>query len=209
MVFNMGFHAAAWVEIAEREGVPGLPTRLFEQELAGLKNVELIPRALKRELSIEAIARIAQDKEERYRTSYRGRMEPAPGLVAFLDRLEGAGIPRAVATAAPEGNRQLVLDGLALRGRFHAIIGAEQVQRGKPAPDIFLAAIAALGVPPEHCVIFEDAPNGVRAAVDAGALCVGVLSTTPAERLLDEGAVAVLDTFDPLPADVESLVFGR
>jgi beta-phosphoglucomutase len=207
LVFNMRFHAEAWLETAREAGVQGATLELFENELAGLKNEELIPRVLGRDVAPDELDRIAQAKENRYRASYQRHMTPAPGVLRLLERLEGAGVRRAVATAAPSINRELVLDGLRLRDRFGAVVGAEQVTRGKPAPDLFLAAMAALGVAPARCVVFEDAPNGVRAAVAAGAACVGVTSVTGANELLGAGALATIDAFDPLPPAVEQLLF--
>lgn len=60
---------------------------------------------------------------------------------------------------------------------FAAIISGDDVTRGKPAPDIFLKAAEQIGLPPEECVVFEDAPAGVEAACSAGMRVIGVLTT--------------------------------
>jgi sugar-phosphatase len=62
------------------------------------------------------------------------------------------------------------------------------LRRGKPAPDIFLAAADLLGVAPAGCTVVEDAPTGVRAALAAGMRCVGVATTHAADELLAVGA---------------------
>jgi beta-phosphoglucomutase-like phosphatase (HAD superfamily) len=92
----------------------------------------------------------------------------------------------------------MVLDGLALRDRFDAIVEAKDLP-GKPAPDIFLAAARALGVPAEACVAFEDAENGVRAAAAAGMTVVGITTNVATDRLIAAGARYVAPDFASIP----------
>jgi beta-phosphoglucomutase-like phosphatase (HAD superfamily) len=100
----------------------------------------------------------------------------------------------------------MVLDGLAWSDRFDAVVASEGL-RGKPAPDIFLAAAGRLGADPKRCVAFEDAANGVRAAVSAGMVVVGVTTNVPADVLRAEGARFTLADFSVLPSELESLLF--
>jgi beta-phosphoglucomutase-like phosphatase (HAD superfamily) len=81
--------------------------------------------------------------------------------------------------------------------------------RGKPAPDIFLAAARALSVSPTQCVVFEDAPNGVRAGVAAGCAVIGVTTTVDAQTLEEAGATWTLPDFRSLPPSLEQAVFQR
>ena len=96
------------------------------------------------------------------------------GVVELLDHLDAVGLPRAVCTSSPhrEVDRNLVPHGL--KDRFDAIIAHGDYERGKPFPDPFLAAAAALGVDPAHCLALEDSHNGVRAAHGAGMMTVMV-----------------------------------
>ncbi len=91
-----------------------------------------------------------------------------PGLRELLDLLDARGIPKAVATSStrPEAEHSLTVTGL--RTRFPVVISGDQVAHSKPAPDIFLAAAAALDVDPAHCVAFEDSSAGAIAASSAG-----------------------------------------
>jgi beta-phosphoglucomutase len=139
---------------------------------------------------------------------YGPHLAPMPGLSAFLDRLDAAGVRLAVATAAPRGNRDLVLGGLDLSRRFEVVVGTEEVTRGKPAPDLFLAAARRLGVEGARCLAFEDAVNGVRAARAAGMVAVGVLTAEPAEALTAAGAAYLVADYAALPPALEALLFG-
>lgn len=203
LVDNMRFHTRAWVALASRLGRPVDPT-VFEHEHAGKKNDEILPWLVGRELSRAELDALAHEKESTYRELYRSELTPMPGLLAFLDRLERGGVACAVATAAPPGNRELVLGGLDIARRFAKVIGAEHAPRGKPSPDIDLAAARELGLEPAVCLAFEDAVNGVLSARAAGMPAVGVLTTTTEKALRDAGAAWVIRDFASLPADLEA-----
>jgi HAD superfamily hydrolase (TIGR01509 family) len=91
-----------------------------------------------------------------------------PGLPVILDRLEGLGIPCGVATSTRRATALWKLDKAGLGGRFPVIVCGDEVERGKPAPDIFLATAKALGASPGDCLGFEDSPAGLRALAAAG-----------------------------------------
>jgi beta-phosphoglucomutase family hydrolase len=206
LVDNMRFHAAAWTALFARLGTQVAPER-FERELAGKKSEEIFELLLGHPLPAARAAALAEEKDASYRTAYAPQLREVPGLTVFLGRLRAAGIRLAVATGAPPANRDLVLDGLSLRHFFDAIVGPEHAVRGKPAPDIFLAASAALGIEPAACIAFEDALNGVRAARAAGMICAAVTTVNGEAALREAGAQHALARFDPLPRDLEAALF--
>jgi beta-phosphoglucomutase family hydrolase len=89
-------------------------------------------------------------------------------------RLHGQGYPLALASGSSPEVIDVVLAAVGLRDRFTFTVSAEQVDRGKPAPDLFLAAAKQLGVVPEDCVVIEDSSPGVQAALSAGMRCIAV-----------------------------------
>jgi HAD superfamily hydrolase (TIGR01509 family) len=91
-----------------------------------------------------------------------------PGVFEALDLVDAAGTPKAVATATRRAAAEARLTATELRSRFHILVTGDQVANGKPAPDIFFAAAAALGVRPERCLVLEDSEPGVTAAAAAG-----------------------------------------
>ncbi|HEX8822543.1 MAG TPA: HAD family phosphatase [Archangium sp.] len=207
LVDNMRFHVQAWVALSRGLGIEAPPER-FEREFNGRRNEEILPALLGRPVPPEELALLAERKESHYRELYAPHLTPLRGARELLSRLSGAGVRLAVASAAPRANRAFVLDGLALRPLFSHVVGAEDVTRGKPAPDLFLAAARALAVEPTSCVVFEDAVNGVLAARAAGMLAVGVTTLTPAEVLREAGAHWVIDDFATLPEALERALFG-
>lgn len=99
-----------------------------------------------------------------------------PGAEAFTRELHGRGVPIAIATSTDARLFEVkVLRHRAWFSIFTTIVCGDdpRVVRGKPAPDIFLAAAAGLGVSPETCVVVEDSPLGVQAALEAGMRVVG------------------------------------
>ncbi len=132
-----------------------------------------------------------------------GALQPIDGGAAFLATLREAGLRTALAT----GSSRPKLDGnLAAIGipesAFDAVISAEQVCRKKPDPETFLVAAAALGVEPARCLVVEDADNGVRAGVAAGATVLGITSSQTAEALLAAGAETTARDFTALPPQI-------
>jgi beta-phosphoglucomutase-like phosphatase (HAD superfamily) len=128
------------------------------------------------------------------------------GLVVFDDAvdaardLRGRGIPVAVASTSRRERLDRTLARAGLAEAFDATVAGDEVARGKPAPDMFLAAAARLGVAPANCVAIEDSPPGVAAAQAAGMVTIAVVRVSgteaalaAADRVLDRlGAEAIL-----------------
>ncbi|APP75409.1 hydrolase [Xanthomonas vesicatoria ATCC 35937] len=91
-----------------------------------------------------------------------------PGIIALLEYLVAIGMPRAVATSTQRPLALRKLQAADLLWRFDAVCTASDVRHPKPAPDIYLLAAQSLGVDPAHCLVLEDSPTGVRAALAAG-----------------------------------------
>lgn len=177
-------HERAWERLAAeagRELFPGFFLRSF-----GMKNDRVIRELLGWTQDPEEIERLSLRKEELYRDEIRRRpVQPLPGVRAFLESLCRVGVPCGVGSSTPRANIDCVLDPLGLREFFRVIVTGEDVQRGKPDPEVFLRVAERLGVAPARCVVFEDAPVGIEAARRAGMKVVGVAGTHPAERLRD------------------------
>lgn len=99
--------------------------------------------------------------------------EPIAGVESLLMDIKKAGIPAAVASSSARKNVEMVLSKLDLSGYFKATVCGEDVANGKPAPDIFLKASAAINTAPENCVVIEDSVNGLRGSLAAGMRCIG------------------------------------
>jgi HAD superfamily hydrolase (TIGR01509 family) len=112
-------------------------------------------------------------------------LEAVPGVVGLLEKLAVDGVPYCVASSGSHerirvGHRKTGLDRWFEDER---IFSSQDVGQGKPAPDLFLYAAERMGVAPERCVVVEDSPLGVRAAVAAGMDVYGFTAMTPAGKL--------------------------
>lgn len=115
-----------------------------------------------------------------------------PGLLALLDFLEAHGIAKAVASSSERSAIERLLGSVDLLPRFAAIAAGDEVEHGKPAPDIFLLAASRLGVAPERCLVLEDSEAGARAACAAGMTMIIVPDLKPPCDEVARLAAAVL-----------------
>lgn len=134
---------------------------------------------------------LATELIEAYRAAVDAHgVDPMPGAVELLGRLAGR-VPLAVASNTREADTRRVLAASALPDVFDAVVCAGDGIAPKPAPDVYLAACAAVGAEPERTLAFEDSPVGARAAVAAGLHVVAVPST-PGVRVDAHRVVASL-----------------
>lgn len=123
-----------------------------------------------------------------------------PGVLELIEAGEAAGLRLAVASSSDREWIERWLGHHQIRERFECVWTRDDVAQVKPAPDLFLGAAACLGVAPFECVVFEDSPNGMRAAAAAGMRCVAVPTALSAS--LELPAVAMrLETLADLPLD--------
>ena len=171
----------------------------------GQRNDTILRDWLGADLPISEIARIGDAKEARYRALVlAGGITLLPGVARWLTRLQADGWHQAVASAAPRANVAAVVAALGIAAYFDAISSAEDVQRGKPDPQVFLVAAERVGVPPARCIVIEDAPAGLLGAQRGGMCTIGVRSSH-AELQAD----IVVDTLVELPEDAfERLIAG-
>jgi beta-phosphoglucomutase family hydrolase len=173
------------------------------RNLFGLRN-DAILRRLFGELPPAEVQRLADRKEEFFRELIAGKVEALPGAAGLARRLREAGVPMAIVSSTPRANIDLILGSLGLADAFDTVIAAEDARRGKPHPEGFLAAAERLDLPPQDCVVLEDAPEGIEGGKAAGMRCIGVATTRPPERL-SEADLVVGGLDDP---QVEAFLLG-
>lgn len=121
-----------------------------------------------------------------------------PDGIATLEACEAAGLPVAVASASPRSRLDLTLRSAGLEGRFAVSVSGDDVARGKPAPDCYLAAAQGLGVEPVNCVAIEDSDTGAEAAIAAGMRTIAVARPMSDREALVASGAEVVDALDPL-----------
>eukprot|EP00187_Rhodella_violacea_P007869 CAMPEP_0174888186 /NCGR_PEP_ID=MMETSP0167-20121228/3452_1 /TAXON_ID=38298 /ORGANISM="Rhodella maculata, Strain CCMP736" /LENGTH=225 /DNA_ID=CAMNT_0016125055 /DNA_START=19 /DNA_END=696 /DNA_ORIENTATION=- len=123
-----------------------------------------------------------------------------PGVEELVQTLRKRNIPFSIATSSSKELLKSKRQSLEpFFSQFSVIVTATDVKRGKPAPDIFLRAAELMDIPPEHCLVFEDAPAGIRGGVAAGMECVALRNPhTDAELYSEAGAALILETLEGL-----------
>lgn len=131
------------------------------------------------------------------------QLKTSPGVEAWLKALESKGIPCAVASSSTLSTIVLIVERLGITRYFSAFISGARLLHGKPNPEIFVRAAGALNAVPDHCLVIEDAPPGVEAALGAGMKCLALGTTVPPEKL--SRADIVVPGLDSYPLE---LAFG-
>lgn len=152
-------------------------SKAAKQRFVGLANAEIM-QGLKDLFGIDATIDDLAEAKARHQRVLIADMDGFPATGELVRRLAGAGIPIAVASGSTPENIDASLEAVGLADCFTIRVSAEEVPRGKPAPDVFLEAARRLGVPPERCVVVEDAVPGLRAALAAGMRCVAIPTIT-------------------------------
>lgn len=197
-------HFRSWVAVLPEYGLH-MTQQLF-WDTFGMNNAGVLSALLGHIPEPELVAEIGGRKEERFRQALRGQVQPLPGARLWLERLTAAGARQAIASSAPLANIEALVDELDLRPYFAALVSGHDLP-GKPDPTLFLQVASLIGLPPERCLVVEDAPVGVQAARRAGMRCIAVTTTSPAAAL--SGADLIVERLDVLPADAfERLLKG-
>ncbi len=194
LVDTAELHFHAWEELCRDLGHKF--TRAEFAATFGRRNPEIIHHLFGDRFDDVTIAKLGDNKEELYRAAAREGVSLLPGARELLSSLHTAGLRQAIGSSAPRKNIDLILQLTDSARFFDAITSAEDTQRGKPDPQVFLVAAGKLNVPPAHCVVMEDAVAGVQAAKAGGMSCVGVtfVGHHPDDALRRAGADLVVKT---------------
>jgi HAD superfamily hydrolase (TIGR01509 family) len=163
---TMGPHIEAWVEECQSRGV-NLDGKVIH-ELAGMPAVPTVHEINRRYGSDLNPEEIAQAKENRFFDHYLHRVKPIEAIVNGLKEAARAGKRIAVVSGGRKRVVKETLKILEISDLVEVLICAEDVKKGKPDPEPFLMAAAALGVKPSECLVFEDADLGIESAERAG-----------------------------------------
>jgi len=199
LIDSSALHWEAWQEVMTAENL-----RLtYEEYVAdfGKRNDEILRGRLGARITKADIERITRVKEERYRELLRTRgLKLLPGAEYWLQELKAQDWLQALASSSPRVNIDAVFAALGIARFFDVVVSSEEVEQGKPHPDVFLAAAGKLRVAPPRCIVVEDAPAGIEAAHRAGMKAIGVRTTHPALQ-----ADWVVESLDKLQYSVFSL----
>lgn len=179
--------ATEYIGVPEPETVMGIVQRLGLEEAARERMPEFgahTPWQVYSELQFSAYRRLLDEPGLLLRSQL-------PHAVTLLRKVRRQGYPTGLATMSYRRDVQRILQELHWTCLFDVVVTADDVQRGKPDPEIYLRAARALAVQPAECLVIEDSPSGIAGALAAGMRCIAVPSTLTlravrSARLLDE-----------------------
>ena len=176
------FHYQAWKALADSLGIPIDET--FNETLKGISRMDSLDRILAhghRENAFTPAEKeaLAQKKNDHYvqLLEHLTTEDVLPGVVPLLQQAQARHIPCAVASASK--NAPLILEKLGVRAYFATIVDPDSLSKGKPDPEIFLAAADSIGVLPQNAIGFEDAQSGIDGLKAAGIYAVGLSANQP------------------------------
>ncbi|MGE9290095.1 MAG: HAD family hydrolase [Puniceicoccales bacterium] len=182
VVDSSSHHFLSWQRLAEEIG-KSISEDQFRESF-GQVNRAIIPGVLGWATDPDEVERLGARKEELYRQIVREKgLDPLAGARELVISLKDAGVPRVVGTSSEKENILTALEVMGMSGLFDGIVASEDVQRGKPDPEVFLKAAELAGLAPERCVVLEDSHHGLQAAESGGMKSVGVLTTHGKEKL--------------------------
>lgn len=175
LVDSSEYHWQAWYDTMAADGVPITHAQFLQS--FGQRNDRILTSWLGASAAGDRIKRLGDAKEAEYRRLARaGGVSALPGAAHWVARLQAEGWQQAIASSAPRLNVEAMVEALGFGQYISAITAAEDVTAGKPDPEVFLKAAAALGVAPSRCIVVEDVAAGIEAARRAAMKCIGVSS---------------------------------
>ena len=208
LLFDTPAHADAWRAFLLEEGI-AVTDADIQKHIQGRPNPDILRHFLG-ELTDQEILTCSKRKEEKYRAVCLQKNDwfrLVDGVPEMFDRLQAEGVPFTIATSSQWDNVSFYFEHLGLDRWFtpETLVFDDGKMRGKPAPDIYLRAMALIGCRPDECAVFEDSLSGIQAGRAAGAgWIIAVDSDLDREKLLRvEGVSRVISNFTGALADNE------
>lgn len=199
-------HIEAWKALFSAMG-----KAVGDEELSfvteGAKREEILRRFLGG-LTPEQIELYGAEKERLYQAR-ASELKLVCGVAEFLQQADVAGVPIAVATSGSRRRVERTLEAFGLLGRFHAIVTAEDVAKGKPDPALFFLAASRLRAAADQILVCEDAVAGVTAAKNAGMRCLAIAANGRRKLLQEAGADLVIEDFTQTGLDEVKRIFAQ
>lgn len=195
------YHYQAWKRLTSEEGI--YFDRAINERLRGISRMESLEIVLERSPKTYTTAEkssLATRKNQYYQELIHNLTpeEILPGVRSLLEELKKGGVKIAVGSSSK--NTPLILKQIGLDSYFDAVVDGNDIKRSKPDPEVFLLAAQRLGIPPENCLVVEDAEAGVQAALAGGMPVLGVGSASKSQaasiRMPDLSTVSLVELLE-------------
>lgn len=187
-------HLSAYQKFFQEYGVAY--TEADNSEFLGQKDIEIADHLIARYNLPLTREQFVARKEEVFQSLIVANPVARDGLIETLKAAQHLKLKLAVASSATLGSIELIVNVLDISKYFHSLTSGDEVQNGKPAPDVYLLAAERLGVPPQNCLVIEDTDAGVQAAKSASMRCIAIpcdATRHQEHRLADAKLESLLD----------------
>tara|TARA_B100001113_G_scaffold344210_1_gene332330 strand:+ start:3468 stop:4112 length:645 start_codon:yes stop_codon:yes gene_type:complete len=194
IVDSLPFHHKAWRIFFQENKVEDFSKKLKRYKGGG--TLDLMRAVYGDIYSIAELKKMSDDKEIIFRKIYKGNIKPIDGFLEFILYLKSKKIQLGLASNAIKKNVTLTLNELGIHDLFDSIICGDEVNFGKPNPEMFDKTINRFNIKKDNCIIFEDSIEGINAAINAGINVIGVTSSSSSDILNNAGCIRSINDYE-------------
>ena len=200
-------HLVSWQRLAKRYGRQCTEAD-FARGFGRTTRDVLLDQWRDAELSVAMLQSLDEEKEAFYREEISAHFPAMPGARELMAALHEAGWKIGLGSSGPVENVRLAIEKLELASLLGVAISGADVTHGKPHPEVFLKGAEGLGMPPERCLVVEDAPQGVEAAHAACMKCIGFISRGRSAEELAEADWLISSLTELSPSRLQQMLDG-
>ena len=194
IVDSLPYHHEAWRIFFEENKIEDFSEKLKKYKGGG--TLDLMKAVYGDIYSLEELKKMSDDKEVIFREIYKGNIVPIYGFIEFLEELKSKNILVGLASNAIKLNVDLTLMELGIYDQFNSIISGDEVNYGKPNPEMFNKTVNNFNINKANCLIFEDSLEGVQAANNADIKVIGVTSSNSSDILKNAGCIESIENYN-------------
>ena len=193
IVDSLPYHHEAWKIFFNENQVENFSDKLKDYKGGG--TLDLMKAVYGDKYSLKDLKSMSDEKEVIFREIYKGKINPIEGFKKFLIDIKSKHILVGLASNAVRKNVSLIINELNIFNDFDSIICGDEVNNGKPNPEMFNKTINRFNIKKDECLIFEDSLEGVKAAKNSGVKVVGISSSTSDKTLIDAGSIKTISNY--------------
>ena len=193
MVDSLPYHHEAWKIFFNENKVENFSEKLKDYKGSG--TLDLMKAVYGDRYSLKELKKMSDEKEIIFRRIYKGNIKPIKGFKKFLNDVKSRNILVGLASNAIRKNVSLIIKELEIYDDFDSIICGDEVDNGKPNPEMFNKTIDRFKINKNECLIFEDSLEGVKAAKNSGINVIGITSSSSHKTLKDAGSTMNISNY--------------
>ena len=193
MVDSLPYHHEAWKIFFNENKVENFSEKLKDYKGGG--TIDLMKAVYGDRYSLKELKKMSDEKEIIFRRIYKGKIKPIKGFKKFLNDVKSRNILVGLASNAIRKNVSLIIKELEIYDDFDSIICGDEVDYGKPNPEMFNKTIDRFKINKNECLIFEDSIEGIKAAKNSGINVIGITSSSSHKTLQDAGSTMNISNY--------------